>query len=277
MSIGFALDSRLRTTADDQGFRFSDVGSGSTPVVLLHGHFGGPSNWHPIMAELAEHYRFLALQLPIDLAENRRHTAFKSLGQLTDYVAGFFEEVGLEHAVLCGNSLGGQVALDFHARFPERVDKLVLSGSAGLFERNLASGRSPRVCREFIREQACEIFFDPVHVTEELIDGMYEMLGDRRYRRFLLRVAKASRDRHMLEELSTVGAPTLLIWGRNDTITPPSVAEEFCDNIPQAELAFIDRCGHSPPIEQPGEFARLLHSFLSETASEPSRVLCKPR
>ncbi|MCH5372387.1 MAG: alpha/beta hydrolase, partial [Planctomycetes bacterium] len=163
------------------------------------------------------------------------------------------------------------------ARFPERVVKLVLTGSAGLFERSLAGGKSPRVCRQFIREQASQIFFDPVHVTDELVEDIHEMLDDRGYRRFILKVAKASRDRSVSEELPNVRVPTLLIWGRNDSITPPSVAEEFSENIPQAELAFIDQCGHSPPIEQPGEFARLLHSFLSDTSSDRSWLPCKPR
>ncbi len=84
----------------------------------------------------------------------------------------------------------------------------------------------------------------------------------RQYRRFLLRVSKATRDRHMAEELANVDVPTLIVWGRNDTITPPFVAEQFRDSISRAELAFIDQCGHSPPIEQPEEFARLLHTFL---------------
>ena len=134
-------------------------------------------------------------------------------------------------AVLCGNSLGGQVALDFYLRHPERVERLVLSGSAGLFERNLSGGQHPRLCRNFIREQACGIFYDDAHVSEELVDDVYAMLSDRHYRRFLLKVAKATRDRYMLEELAKVKVPTLIVWGRDDAITPPFVAQQFCDHI----------------------------------------------
>ncbi len=69
--------------------------------------------------------------------------------------------MGLDRVVLCGNSLGGQMALDLYLRQPERVERLILSGSAGLFERNLAGSKAPRLCRNYIREQACEIFYDP--------------------------------------------------------------------------------------------------------------------
>jgi pimeloyl-ACP methyl ester carboxylesterase len=135
----------------------------------------------------------------------------------------------------------------------------------------------PRVCRSYIREQACQIFHDPAHVSDELVDDVYRMLSDRTYRRFLLRVAMATRDHHMLEDLAKVQVPTMIIWGRDDTITPPFVAEQFCNNISSAELVFIDECGHAPPIEQPEEFARVLHDFLSDTTPHRSSVPCKPR
>jgi pimeloyl-ACP methyl ester carboxylesterase len=229
------------------------------------------------MEYLADHYRLFALQLPIDRDGNRRHTSFRSLGQLTDHVKWFFDKMDLDRAVLCGNSLGGQVAIDFCLQHPGRVERLVLAGSAGLFERSLAGGRMLRHCRKLVREQACEIFHDPIHVTDELVEDIYAMLGDRQYRRFLLRVAMATRDRHMLDELAQVEAPTLIIWGRNDTITPPFVAEQFFDELPSSELAFIDHCGHAPPIEQPEEFARLMNAFLRDTDSDCASVSRKPR
>ena len=74
MSISFAPGCLQRTTADGNRLHFYDVGSGSVPVVLLHGLFGSPSNWQPIMQDLADHYRFLALQLPIEPGKNRHHT-----------------------------------------------------------------------------------------------------------------------------------------------------------------------------------------------------------
>jgi pimeloyl-ACP methyl ester carboxylesterase len=277
MSISVASGCEHRTAADGLEFRYYDVGTGEVPVVLLHGLFGSPANWQSIMHDLGEHYRFLALQFPIEPGQGRRHTAFRTLGQLTQHVTRFFDEMGLEQAVVVGNSLGGQVALDFYVQHPERVQRLVLSGSAGLFERSLAGGRPPRVCRDYIRQQACEIFHDPIHVDEQLIDDIYAMLSDRHYRRFLLKVAKATRDRFMLAELSKVDVSTMIIWGNDDTITPPFVARQFCENIPGAELVFIDDCGHAPPIEQPEAFARHLHAFLGDMTSCRDYVPWNPR
>jgi 2-hydroxy-6-oxonona-2,4-dienedioate hydrolase len=257
--------------------RFLDVGSGRIPVVLLHGLFGSPGNWQSIMDDLADRYRFLALQLPIEFGEDRRHSSFQSLGQLTDYVASFFETLGLSSAVLCGNSLGGHVALDFCLRYPQRVESLILTGSAGLFERSLSGGKRLRLSRSLVREQATGIFHDPVHVTEELVEDVYSMLADRQYRRFLLRVAKATRDCQMMDELANVHVPTMIIWGRDDTITPPFVAEQFRSHIRGAKLAFIDHCGHAPPIEQPKKFAQLLDAFLDSNSEHHPYAISKPR
>jgi 2-hydroxy-6-oxonona-2,4-dienedioate hydrolase len=243
-------------------FQYEAVGSGQTQIVLLHGLFGSPKNWRSIMENLADHYRFYALQLPIDPHDDRRHTTFQSISQLTDHVRNFFDVMDLERAVLCGNSLGGQIAIDFCVKHPDQVERLVLAGSAGLFERNITSGKRLRYCRSMIREQALGVFHDSAHVTDEFVEEVYSMLGDRQYRRFLLKVSKATRDRNVLEDLAEVEVPTMIIWGKNDTITPPFVAEQFHDKISRAEIAFIDECGHAPPIEQPAEFARLLHTFL---------------
>ena len=267
MIVSTSQSSESPTAADIGTVPHITVGSGEIPVVPLHGLFGSPANWQAVMVELANHYQFHALQLPIDPHEDRCHKSFHSIGQLTDYVERFFDEKALERAVLCGNSLGGQVAIDFHPRHPDRVDRLVLAGSAGLFENNLANSRRIRLTRSMVREQACGIFYDPQHVDDELVDDVYSMLEDRQYRRFLLKVSKATRDRYMLDELPDVDVPTMIIWEASDTITPPFVAEQFCERISNARLAFIDRCGHAPPIERPKEFACLLHGFLSEIPS----------
>jgi len=252
--------------ANGMPLRYVEYGRGATPVVLLHGLFGSPENWTRIMEDLADDYYFFAVQFPIDHGGDRCHRKFSGVEQLTDYVEELIDELQLDKIILCGNSLGGQVAVDYSLRHPDKVDRLIITGSAGLFERSLNDGKRPQIDRETIRQRAAEIFYDERHCTEEIVEDVYRMLHDRRFARFLIRVAKATRDRNMKEELSRVHMPTLIIWGRNDIITPPFVAEEFHEGIPNAQLAYIDQCGHAPPIEQPDEFARLMREFLESSS-----------
>ena len=243
---------------------YVEFGHGEVPVVLLHGLFGDPENWRAIMEDLSGRYRFLAPQFPIDQFSGFRPSDFRSIGQLTDFVSLFFDQMGLDKAVLVGNSLGGQVAVDFYLAYPGRVSGLVLTGSAGLFENAISGGELPKVEHGYIRQRAREIFYDESFVTDDLVERIHGMLSDRTYVRLLIRIAKASRDRNIRDELCQVKTPTLIVWGRNDQITPPFVAEEFRDGIENSQLVFIDRCGHSPPMEQPLQFGRVLGEFLKD-------------
>jgi 2-hydroxy-6-oxonona-2,4-dienedioate hydrolase len=239
-------------------FEYLEAGQGPT-VTLLHGLFGGPSNWAEVIPILAQEFHVLAPRFPLDGS-----IPITSLQPLTEFVREFLDFKGVEHTALCGNSLGGQVALDFCLKYPDRVTKLILAGSAGLYERHLSDGSLPKPNKEFIREQAERVFFDKRHISEELIEQIYQQLQDRRYVRFLIRVAKVTRDYRMDDELAKVRVPTLLVWGAQDEVTPPSVAYQFHEHLPNAQLVFFDECGHAPPIEHPQRFSQVVREFLAQ-------------
>ncbi len=249
-----------------QSVPFVEHGQGDTTVVLLHGLFGDPENWRTIIEDLSGEYRFIAPQFPIDQFANIRPADFQSIGQLTDFLKVFFDQLGLKRAVLVGNSLGGQVGIDFTLRYGQYVDRLVITGSAGLFENAISGGERPKVNREYIRQRALEIFYDPDFITEDLIDKIYAALSDRTYVRLLIRIARASRDLNVKNDLHRLKLPTLIVWGKQDQITPPFVAEEFKAGIENSQLVYIDNCGHSPPIERPSRFSDILREFLKSPA-----------
>ena len=80
----------------------------------------------------------------------------------------------------------------------------------------------------------------------------------------IIALAKSAIRNNLGEELKNIKQPTCLIWGNNDTITPPFVAEEFKKLIPNSELHLIDKCGHAPMMEVPAEFNVILEQFLSK-------------
>lgn len=242
-------------------FEFIDMGQG--PVLLfLHGLFGHPSNWLPMMQALAGEYRVLALRYPF-FEDKRLH----GVEALTDYTLTFMDAHGIERASLCGNSLGGQIALDLCLKQPQRLEKLILAGSAGLWEAQ-PGGQLPRATRDFIRQQAQKIFHDPRHVDDELIEKLYAMLQDRMFARTLLRLARDTQSYTLDDKLRFIQQPTLLVWGENDRITPPEVAYVFKQKIPGSRLVFLPQCGHAPPLEQPQRFTEEIRSFLRECTDQ---------
>lgn len=167
-------------------------------------------------------------------------------------------------SVLVGNSLGGHIALMYSLRHPDDVTALVLSGASGIYEVTMGSSMFRRQDRDFIRERTEITFYDPVHATDELVDEMFEIVNDRPRAVRLIKIARSAEKETVTERLFELDMPTLLIWGRDDVITPPDVAEEFRDRLPDAELHFIDRCGHAPMIEHPHAFNALTVDFLKQ-------------
>jgi 2-hydroxy-6-oxonona-2,4-dienedioate hydrolase len=249
-------------------FRYNEEGPADPPippVVLLHGMLGDLSNWVDTVEALSENgYRVLAPILPVydfPLSET-------GVPRLTKYVHDFVETLELDSAVLVGNSLGGHVALLYALNYPETVHAMVLSGSSGIYETTMGSSFFRRQDREFIKERTEMTFYDPVHATEELVDEMLEIVNDRPRAFRLLKFARSADEETVTEQLSQLDMPSLLVWGQNDIVTPPEVAEEFRDRMPNARLEFIDKCGHAPMIEHPDTFNALTLDFLEELTEE---------
>ncbi|MBM4289680.1 MAG: alpha/beta hydrolase, partial [Deltaproteobacteria bacterium] len=202
-------------------FYYTSRGRGEKTVLCLHGLFGSPDNWTPVMEYLQNEFSLIALRLPLNYRDDWLDPAAPEFGQLTDYVKEFVSQKNLSRVILCGNSLGGQVAIDFCWRYGEQARGLILTGSAGLFERNLASGGFIRVDREFVEQQAGWILFNKAVITSSYIDEIMALLTDRRQRLFLVRLAKAASRFKVATLLGHLRLPVLIVWGRQDAITPP--------------------------------------------------------
>ncbi len=248
-------------------FKFIEEGNGK-PLVLLHGLFGALSNFEELIEYFRHHYKVVVPMLPLfDL--DLLHT---SVGGLQKYMYKFMEARNYKSAHLLGNSLGGHVALLYVLKHPERIHSLILTGSSGLFENGMGDSYPKRGDYEYIKKKTEITFYDPKTASKALVDEVYEIVNNRLKAIKIIALAKSAIRNNLGEELNQIKQPTLLIWGNNDTITPPFVAREFHKLIPNSELHFIDKCGHAPMMEVPGEFNQILHKFLTKL-EEPAAVL----
>lgn len=247
-------------------FRYIEEGSGE-PLVLLHGLFGALSNFKDLIEYFRQHNQVVVPLLPL-LDMDILHT---SVGGLAKYVHRFLEARDLNNVHLLGNSLGGHVALVHTLKHPERIKSLILTGSSGLFENGMGDSYPKRGDKEYIRKKTALTFYDPNMATEELVEEVYSITNNRMKAIKIIALAKSAIRNNLGEELNQVQQPTLLVWGNNDTITPPFVAREFNKLIPNSELHFIDKCGHAPMMEVPAEFNAILLKFLKKL-NEPATI-----
>lgn len=247
---------------EDGKFKFIEEGEGE-PLVLLHGLFGALSNFKHLVGYFRKTNKVIVPILPLfdlDLLNT-------TVGGLAKYVKNFIDRRGYDQVHLLGNSLGGHVALVYILKNPAKIKSLILTGSSGLFESGMGDSYPKRGDREYIRKKAELTFYDPAIATEELVDECFEITNNRLKVIKIISLAKSAIRNNLGEELTQIKQPTCLIWGNNDTITPPFVAKEFNRLIPNSELHFIDKCGHAPMMEVPDEFNEILGGFLSKLRS----------
>lgn len=242
--------------------RIEAIGTGQIPVVFLHGLVGLNEHWDGVVRQIERRARCILFELPL-LSLRGPNCSIAGVRRLT---AEFLEQVVREPAVLVGNSFGGHVALRVASEHPELVRGLVLAGASGIFERRLYGDRDVehRPSREWLTKRIAELFYDPANVREADVDRAFAELSQRGSARAMVKLSLSARDDKLSEAIAGMAVPTLLLWGRNDVVTPPHTAEEFNSLLPNSRLVWFDECGHAPMIERPTDFAREVSRFLDE-------------
>lgn len=242
----------------DGKFEYAEKGEGPV-LMLLHGLFGELSNFEQTIAHFSKKYRVITPIMPLYKAKLK-----VGVGAFANYIEDFINHYKLENINLLGNSLGGHVALVYANRNPEKVKTLILTGSSGLYEKAFGSDYPRKDDKEFLRKRISVTFYDQKFVTDELVDQCHALVNNRQSLINILRIAKSAIKHNMEEDLPNFKMPTLLIWGKNDNITPPDVADKFHELIPDSTLKWIDKCGHAPMMEHPEEFNEKLDEWISK-------------
>ncbi len=245
---------------EENGFRYIESGSKKQTLLLLHGLFGALSNFEEIFKRFSGDYNVVIPILPI----YEMPILQVSVMGLVNFVTKFVEYKNYETVHVLGNSLGGHVALLYVLAHPERVASVTLTGSSGLFESAFGTAFPKRGDYEYIKRKTGDTFYDPNVATKELVDEVFGIVNDRNKAIRVIATAKSAVRHNLGDKLHKIKAPTLLIWGKQDAVTPPFVAEKFNELIADSRLYFIDKCGHAPMMEKPQEFNEILETFLKE-------------
>ena len=258
--------------ADDTRIRYLDVGQGP-PVVLLHGFNATLNTWDPVVPELKENHRVLALDLRgFGWTERPEGQDYSPEGQAR-LVFEFLNQKGVDEAAVVAHSWGSSVALAMALKEPERVRRLALY-SAWVFADQLptffhwsrASGVGEVLFALFYRERPADkmatAFYDSSIMTQELVDETKEALRRPGALAGALEAARGQRFEEVEHLYSKVDQPTLLLWGREDRVTRLGHGERLQTMLPNAELAVFAQCGHFPMIEALHASNRRLAEFL---------------
>lgn len=255
-----------RIQVRDTDIQLLRAGSGP-PLLYLHGA-GGAGLWSPGIAELAVTFTVYQPSHP-GFGTSDWPDWLDGIDDVVFHYLDLMAVLGLERPHLVGSSLGGWIAAELAVSHSDRIGRLVLANAAGLPAEDVVV---PDIFLMTPEQTARLLYHDP---------ELAEQMATRAAQRTPDQIAQANRDRaatarlawqpylynpKLARRLDRIRAATLVIWGANDGLFPTSLGEEYARWIPNARLAVIDRCGHSPQVEQSAEFARLVREFLSEGA-----------
>jgi pimeloyl-ACP methyl ester carboxylesterase len=251
------------------------------PLVLVHGIASSVYSWAEVIPALAETHDVIAFDLPGFGGSDIPPPPF-SADRYPNVLGSLLDALGLDRVRLVGHSLGGAVASAFAAAAPGRVERLVLIDSAGY---NLAPADRPwllrvagapgvaglleklPVRRRFLTLGLRQVFHDDARVTPERVEEYAAPLFRPGAAGFMGRLLRGASALGLPEAIGRIRAPTLVVWGDQDTWAPLADADRFVAAIPGARKAVIAGCGHIPQEERPQELVGLLTEFLRPTGS----------
>ena len=249
---------------EEGDFKYIETESSGENLLLLHGLFGALSNFKGIINYFSNNYNVIVPILPIFDLPIRE----VSVTGLVEYVEKFVAYKSYEEVHVLGNSLGGHISLLYVLSNPEKVISIILTGSSGLFESAMGSTFPKRGNYEFIKKKTEDTFYNKDIASKELVDEVYDIVNDRNKAIRVIMTAKSAVRHNLSDKLHLIKTPTLLIWGKEDIVTPAFVGEKFNELIEGSKLVFIHECGHAPMMEKPEEFNDVLESFLEEMSRE---------
>jgi 2-hydroxy-6-oxonona-2,4-dienedioate hydrolase len=253
-------DAALRATIHSYG---PDAGqpaapAATPPVVFLHGLVGLNEHWEDLIGYIRHRAECLAFELPLlELPMSEC-----SIEHVTVITERFLRERFPQGCILVGNSFGGHVALRLAIQRPQLIKGLVLAGSSGLIEKSIVSTIEIRPTKRWLRSKIEELYYDPSFVREQDLDRAFASLSKRGGARAMIKLSRSARKDVLRQQIGSIRCPTLIVWGRQDVVTPPEAGESFAKLIPGARIIWIDNCGHVPMAEGTQPFAAGMLEFL---------------
>jgi pimeloyl-ACP methyl ester carboxylesterase len=263
-----------------QKIHYQEAGSGPN-VILLHGLGGDTTNWAMTVLALASKYRVFVPD-QIGFGKSDKPIMNYRVATLVEFLDQFYKKLGIEKATLVGNSLGGWTAAAFAIARPEKVENLVLVCAAGYSSKRWGG---PELSRELfgilnpsttadMKRTFSAVFHNKAMLTDAFIEQAFISKlkkGDGYTINSFIDSILRGED-FLDSQVKTIKAPTLVIWGREDGLTPLAMGEAFAQDIPGAQKLIIDNCGHVPQIEKAAEFNAALLKFLADRTAASART-----
>lgn len=272
-----------KTVLANPSISFIDEGKGEKTIILVHGLASNAGFWRYSIPELSKNYRVIAVDLP-GYGKSGKGAYPYSMTFYANQIKRLADELKLNKFILVGHSMGGQIAITFALKYPDRLEKLVLASPAGVEEFGQGQGdwlRSvmtktgvKKTTEEGIRKNLAINFYSWNDKWEWMVEERVRMIKAKDFDEFaytVVRCVNAMLDEPTFDKIKNISVPTLIVHGRYDGLIPnPYLNPGFTSDvfkwgatqIPNCKVHEIDNCGHMLQIEKPEEFTRTIFDYI---------------
>jgi len=253
---------------DENVIRYLESGNSEKTLVLVHGLGASAERWDLVIPLFAKYFRVIIPDL-IGFGYSDKPLADYTLDFFSSFLEKFFAAAKIQNPILVGSSLGGQITAEYTAEHPNSVEKLILVSPSGVMKQSTPALDAYIMAALYPNEQNAKNAFELMessgkNIDEKIVNGFIERMKMPNAKLAFMSTLLGLKNAKMITiKLQTMDTPTLIIWGSDDPVIPIQHADEFVASIKDCRFLRMDKCGHTPYVQDPQTFASYVLDFLN--------------
>jgi pimeloyl-ACP methyl ester carboxylesterase len=260
------LDEKF-VTIDGNKIRYLESGKGDENIVLIHGLGASAERWEFVIPELSKSYRVIVPDL-IGFGHSDKPLVDYTTELFTDFLSSFFKKLKIKKTNIIGSSLGGQIIADYTSKNQDIVEKIVLISPSGIMKHSTPALDAYVMAALYPDSEGAKNAFQMMagpsqQVNQRIIEDFVERMKLPNAKMAFMSTLLGLKSAEVITKtLMKITIPTLIIWGENDPVIPIKYADEFVSSIQDCRFYMMDNCGHTPYVDEPSKFSKLVLDFL---------------
>ena len=251
---------------DGNAIRYIEEGTSEENLLLIHGLGASAERWEHVIPQFAKNYRVLVPDL-IGFGFSDKPVVDYTTDYLSDFIRKFLKKLNIDSVSIIGSSLGGQIGAEFTYQNNSMVNKLVLISPSGIMKHSTpaldAYVMAALYPSDSSASNAFQIMSGSKNIDKKTIKGFVQRMKLPNAKMAFMSTLLGLKDAEIIsEKLVSIKSPTLIIWGENDPIIPIKYAQSFVSEIDDCRFVKMENCGHTPYVESPDEFYKIVSDFL---------------
>ena len=252
----------------EKKIRYLDGGGSSGNILLIHGLGGFAERWSTVMPILSKKYRVIAPDLP-GYGYSDKPSIDYTPEFFSQFIFDFLDVLDIKKTNMIGTSLGGQLVAEFAIAQTKMVEKIILVCPSGVMKSSTPTLDAYSMAALYPSydtvKTAYEMMTGSKNVTTESIEGFIKRMTQPNAKMaFMSTLLALKNSPPITNRLSNITVPTMVIWGKKDTLIPIKYANDFVSSIKNCQLEIMENCGHTPHIEDPDKFSQIVLNFLNQ-------------